>query len=181
MSSLTLTRKCGAGFLNFCPRPLGGEGGPQPALSPAGAGRVRGSQHRPLPRSSAVARVAGEASWEGRSKRRAASFDSNCFAVPALAMDTSELGRTGCFRWIHGLDPLTRRAPAGENAGCAPPSPPRGRGLGMHNGHSSEDAAYRFTNVETPVFPFGEQFTAKQTPHKHRRRACAACRPHPPR
>jgi hypothetical protein len=43
-----------------------------------------------------------------RSKRRAASSDSICFEVPALAMDTSELGRTGCFRWIHGLDPLTR-------------------------------------------------------------------------
>ena len=28
---------------NLCPRPLGGEGGTQPALSPAGAGRVRGS------------------------------------------------------------------------------------------------------------------------------------------
>ena len=28
---------------SLSPRPLGGEGGPQPALSPAGAGRVRGS------------------------------------------------------------------------------------------------------------------------------------------
>jgi hypothetical protein len=27
-----------------CPRPLGGEGGPQPAFSSAGAGRVRGSK-----------------------------------------------------------------------------------------------------------------------------------------
>ena len=27
------------------------------------------------------------------------------------------------------LDPLTRPAPAGESAGCGPPSPPRGRGL----------------------------------------------------
>jgi hypothetical protein len=86
-----------------------------------------------------------------RSKRHAASSDSICFAVPALAVDTSELGRTGCSRWIHGLDPLTRRAPADENAGCAPPSPPRGRGSGMHNGHSSEDAAYLLTDGETPV------------------------------
>jgi hypothetical protein len=30
----------------------------------------------------------------------------------------------GSRRW----DPLTRPAPAGENAGCGPPSPPRGRG-----------------------------------------------------
>ena len=33
---------------NFRPRPLGGEGGPQPALSPAGAGRVRGSKPNAL-------------------------------------------------------------------------------------------------------------------------------------
>ncbi len=32
---------------NPIPRPLGGEGGPQPALSPAGAGRVRGSKPKP--------------------------------------------------------------------------------------------------------------------------------------
>jgi hypothetical protein len=28
----------------YCPRPFGGEGGAHPALSPAGAGRVRGSR-----------------------------------------------------------------------------------------------------------------------------------------
>ena len=50
-----------------------------------------------------------------------------------------------------GGDPLTRRAPADENAGCAPPSPPRGRGWGMYNRPSSADAGYRFTNVETPA------------------------------
>jgi hypothetical protein len=32
-------------------------------------------------------------------------------------------------RSFHGFDPLTRPAPAGESAGCGPPSPPRGRGL----------------------------------------------------
>jgi hypothetical protein len=42
-------------------------------------------------------------------------------------------------KWVHGYvislgkpqpeDPLTRPAPAGESAGCGPPSPPRGRGL----------------------------------------------------
>ena len=38
---------------NPSPRPLGGEGGPQPALSPAGAGRVRGSHtERAQPRAS---------------------------------------------------------------------------------------------------------------------------------
>ena len=30
--------------------------------------------------------------------------------------------------WRCVLDPLTRPAPAGESAGCGPPSPPRGRG-----------------------------------------------------
>ena len=29
---------------------------------------------------------------------------------------------------FHGFDPLTRPAPAGESAGCRPPSPPKGRG-----------------------------------------------------
>ena len=58
----------------------------------------------------------------------AATAGSRSITAATLAVDTSELGRTGCFRWAHGLDPLTRRAPADENAGCAPPSPPRGRG-----------------------------------------------------
>ena len=30
---------------------------------------------------------------------------------------------------FHEFDPLTRPAPAGEGAGCGPPSPPKGRGL----------------------------------------------------
>ncbi len=33
---------------NLCPRPLGGEGGPPPAFSSAGAGRVRGSKPNDL-------------------------------------------------------------------------------------------------------------------------------------
>ena len=36
----------------------------------------------------------------------------------------------GSGRW----DPLTRPAPAGENAGCGPPSPPRGRGTSISVG-----------------------------------------------
>src|SRR5208337_753983 len=35
-------RRGGHCFDFCCPLPLGGEGGPRPALSPAGAGRVRG-------------------------------------------------------------------------------------------------------------------------------------------
>ena len=35
--------------------------------------------------------------------------------------------RVHCMR--HGLDPLTRPAPADEDAGGGPPSPPRGRGV----------------------------------------------------
>ena len=41
------------------------------------------------------------------------------------------------------FDPLTRPAPAGESAGCGPPSPPRGRGL--------RSWIVRFENVQTPV------------------------------
>jgi hypothetical protein len=33
----------------------------------------------------------------------------------------------------HALDPLTRPAPAEENAGGGPPSPPRGRGQGVES------------------------------------------------
>ena len=40
------------------------------------------------------------------------------------------------------LDPLTRLAPADDNAGGSPPSPPRGRGLGISK-------IERFANVET--------------------------------
>src|ERR1039458_7655534 len=32
---------------------------------------------------------------------------------------------------FHEFDPLTRPAPAGESAGCGPPSPPKGRGLSL--------------------------------------------------
>ena len=47
--------------------------------------------------------------------------------------------------WIRRsiMDPLTRLAPADESAGCDPPSPPRGRGLGILR-------IERFVNVETP-------------------------------
>ena len=46
--------------------------------------------------------------------------------------------------WIRRsiMDPLTRLAPADESAGCDPPSPPRGRGLGILR-------IERFVNVET--------------------------------
>ena len=46
--------------------------------------------------------------------------------------------------WIRRsiMDPLTRLAPADEGAGCDPPSPPRGRGLGILR-------IERFVNVET--------------------------------
>ena len=37
---LSPLRAAGNANLKFTPSPLGGEGGPQPALSPAGAGRV---------------------------------------------------------------------------------------------------------------------------------------------
>lgn len=36
----------------------------------------------------------------------------------------------GTDMWAQADDPLTRPAPAGENAGGGPPSPPRGRGWG---------------------------------------------------
>ena len=64
---------------------------------------------------------------------------------PSPTPRATALNRGRCPGW----DLLNRRAPADENAGCGPPYPPRGRGLGMHNGHSSADAANRFTNVET--------------------------------
>jgi hypothetical protein len=49
------------------------------------------------------------------------------------------------------VDPLTRRAPAGDDAGGAPPSPPRGRG----SGNFSLDSRVHYVvevleNVETP-------------------------------
>ena len=45
--------------------------------------------------------------------------------------------RSGCsLIWLRQdsrvFDPLTRPAPADENAGCSPPSPPRGRGLSFN-------------------------------------------------
>ena len=43
----------------FSPRPLGGEGGPQPASSSAGAGRVRGSKPNSFPISNRVAHSFG--------------------------------------------------------------------------------------------------------------------------
>jgi hypothetical protein len=45
----------------------------------------------------------------------------------------------------HGGNPLTRPAPAAENAGGGPPSPPRGRGLecGHRNDWRFEEITFR--------------------------------------
>ena len=54
------------------------------------------------------------------------------------------MGRT------HGFDPLTRPAPADEDAGCGPPSPPKGRGKEIRIPHPLSIHPCRRTNVETP-------------------------------
>ena len=51
---------------------------------------------------------------------------------------------------IHGFDPLTRPAPADEDAGCGPPSPPKGRGKEIRVPHPLSIHPCRRTNVETP-------------------------------
>ena len=50
----------------------------------------------------------------------------------------------------HGFDPLTRPAPADEDAGCGPPSPPKGRGKKIRVPHPLSIHPCRRTNVETP-------------------------------
>ena len=50
----------------------------------------------------------------------------------------------------HGFDPLTRPAPADEDAGYGPPSPPKGRGKEIRVPHPLSIHPCRRTNVETP-------------------------------
>ena len=52
---------------------------------------------------------------------------------------------------IHGFDPLTRPAPADEDAGCGPPSPPKGRGKEIRVPHPLSIHPCRRTNVEAPA------------------------------
>src|ERR1039458_10589938 len=58
-------------YERLSPRPFGGEGGPQPALSPAGAGRVRASNLSKL-----NITIAGHVPWHARRDRltKRASF-----------------------------------------------------------------------------------------------------------
>jgi len=63
-----------------------------------------------------------------------------------------------CGGSASGLNPLTRPAPAGESAGCRPPSPPRGRGQGF--------SIVRFENVQTPGK--GKAFPHSGTAEPHR-------------
>src|SRR5271157_551417 len=82
------------------PLPLGGEGGPPPAFSSAGAGRVRGS------RACADRFAAQNAGLK--------AFGNDY----ATSSTLSRKHRTGLRRFLcHGIDPLTPG-----------PSPPRGRG-----------------------------------------------------
>ena len=62
------------------------------------------------------------------------------------------------------FDPLTRPAPAGESAGCGPPSPPRGRGLRF--------SRVRGENVETTVPIIHQPLTIEQMVEKCAREAC---------
>jgi len=112
-------------FESLSRRPLGGEGGPQPAFSSAGAGRVRGSKRRNLQNP-----IARHAPWHARRDRltKRASFarrrprrnapqgGERCVANEGGGMSTS------------GLDPLTRLASADENASSSHPLPQGGEG-----------------------------------------------------
>ena len=49
-----------------------------------------------------------------------------------------------------GFDALTRRVPAGESAGCAPPSPPKG------SGSENQTNPRRFPRIAKPVVPNAE-------------------------
>ena len=51
-------------------------------------------------------------------------------------------------------DPLTRLAPADDNAGGSPPSPPRGRGRGIYRSALVFIPWFRSSNVETPALTF---------------------------
>jgi len=119
-------------YKNLCPRPLGGEGGPQPALSPAGAGRVRGSKPNDLNPMPPVATILSSARyarttpgpadlyhWGSATRYRFAHrFLRACQGV-RLARGMAN---------PHGVDPLTRPAPAEENAGAGHPLPQGGEG-----------------------------------------------------
>jgi hypothetical protein len=54
-------------------------------------------------------------------------FPINPLLIPMLGIIFGTAMVVGIVAIVH-LDPLTRPAPAGESAGCGPPSPPRGRG-----------------------------------------------------
>jgi hypothetical protein len=43
------------------------------------------------------------------------------------------------------MNPLTRPAPADENAGCGPPSPPRGRGREIQSPQTNSPLVRRLT------------------------------------
>jgi hypothetical protein len=48
--------------------------------------------------------------------------------MPETSMAPRVIPAKARIQFLQDMDPLTRPAPAGEDAGCGPPSPPRGRG-----------------------------------------------------
>ena len=151
--------------VNSLPRPFGGEGGEPPALSSAGARRVRGSTTvgtaetmngvRPYRTTRSLARTG--ARIKKAHELRHTPTDTEQAAWCRVSRTASSRRRrnhlckkswTPCGRYRRRsvrrsiMDPLTRLAPADEGAGCDPPSPPRGRGRGIRR-------IERFVNVET--------------------------------
>ena len=65
-----------------------------------------------------------------KARQKAKRKRQNCKPLPPKILAMRKLrvcDNRDCFV-RHSLDPLTCPAPAGESAGCGPPSPPRGRG-----------------------------------------------------
>ena len=155
---------------NLFPRPSGGEGGPPPAPSPAGAGRVRGSKPKPAqPNASgsdhpinlnvAKQMPRGLFRFRGRATKLAGFIN--------LFRRACEGARLPVRRWrTHGFDPLTRPAPADENAGCEPPSPPKGRGKEIRVSHRFSVQRCPHRNVETPGKAARRRFAGDLLPRK---------------
>jgi hypothetical protein len=96
----------------FCPLPLGGEGGPPPAFSSAGAGRVRGWWACARPSAVHIAPLKAL----GNDHATSSTFSRN-------------LGTALRCLWFQGIDPLTPRhlSPKRERGECRNS---RGRPLG---------------------------------------------------
>jgi hypothetical protein len=108
------------------PSPPWGRGWLDEALSSAEARRVRGSKPNRLIPPPALATHSSPRCGAFRLGRHSAKLA--CFVN--LCRRAFQGARLAIGFWrFHRFDPLTRPAPAGESAGCGPPSPPRGRGL----------------------------------------------------